>query len=96
MRRVGCNLLKLRRTAARGVPLLEPAQRVAPSLFAADARRVPLGERGWFIVVRQPTSVALRYLVDMRQRAAQAGALFLIAKPFTADAFKDALSPVLG
>jgi two-component system chemotaxis response regulator CheY len=33
---------------------------------------------------------------EMRGIAAAAGALFLIAKPFTADAFEDALSGVLG
>jgi len=33
---------------------------------------------------------------EMRKAAEDAGALFLIAKPFTADAFKDALTPVLG
>ncbi|SFC32626.1 two-component system, chemotaxis family, response regulator CheY [Nocardioides terrae] len=33
---------------------------------------------------------------EMRQRAAAAGALFLIAKPFTAETFGDALSEVLG
>jgi len=33
---------------------------------------------------------------DMRARAATAGALFLIAKPFTPEAFGDALSGVLG
>ncbi len=33
---------------------------------------------------------------DMRNRASEAGALFLIAKPFTADTFKQALTPVLG
>jgi two-component system, chemotaxis family, chemotaxis protein CheY len=32
----------------------------------------------------------------MRHLAKEAGALFLIAKPFTADAFKDALAPVAG
>lgn len=32
----------------------------------------------------------------MRQQAADSGALFLIAKPFTADMFADALKPVLG
>jgi two-component system, chemotaxis family, chemotaxis protein CheY len=31
----------------------------------------------------------------MRKRAASAGALFLIAKPFNADTFRDALRPVL-
>ena len=34
--------------------------------------------------------------VDMRHIAETAGAAFLIAKPFTAEAFEDALSPVLG
>jgi len=33
---------------------------------------------------------------DMREKAEQAGALFLIAKPFTADTFAEALEPVLG
>ena len=33
---------------------------------------------------------------EMRQRAAQAGALFLIAKPFTPEAFQHVLEPVLG
>ena len=32
----------------------------------------------------------------MRQAAEDAGALFLVAKPFTADTFKDALDPILG
>ncbi len=32
---------------------------------------------------------------EMRSRAAAAGALFLIAKPFTAETFSDALDPVL-
>ncbi len=31
----------------------------------------------------------------MKERAAQAGALFLIAKPFTPEDFQDALDPVL-
>jgi two-component system, chemotaxis family, chemotaxis protein CheY len=33
---------------------------------------------------------------EMRAKAAAAGALFLVAKPFTAESFKDALTPVLG
>lgn len=33
---------------------------------------------------------------EMRTIASNAGALFLIAKPFTAEAFEEALSPVLG
>lgn len=33
---------------------------------------------------------------EMRQTAEQAGALFLIAKPFDADTFRDTLAPVLG
>ena len=32
---------------------------------------------------------------EMREKAANAGALFLIAKPFTADTFRDALDGVL-
>ena len=32
---------------------------------------------------------------EMRQKAADAGALFLIAKPFDEDTFRDALKPVL-
>jgi two-component system chemotaxis response regulator CheY len=33
---------------------------------------------------------------DMREKAEQAGALFLIAKPFTPETFAEALEPVLG
>jgi two-component system, chemotaxis family, chemotaxis protein CheY len=33
---------------------------------------------------------------EMRQAAEDAGALFLVTKPFTADTFKDALDPILG
>jgi two-component system, chemotaxis family, chemotaxis protein CheY len=33
---------------------------------------------------------------EMRQMAEQAGALFLITKPFTADTFADVLGPILG
>jgi two-component system, chemotaxis family, chemotaxis protein CheY len=33
---------------------------------------------------------------EMRSLADSSGALFLIAKPFTADTFRDALAPVLG
>ncbi|MBN1824887.1 MAG: response regulator [Candidatus Eisenbacteria bacterium] len=33
---------------------------------------------------------------DMKKTAADAGALFLIVKPFTADNFRDTLSPILG
>lgn len=33
---------------------------------------------------------------EMRERAQNAGALFLIAKPFTPEAFREALEPVLG
>jgi two-component system chemotaxis response regulator CheY len=32
---------------------------------------------------------------EMRQTAEDAGALFLITKPFTADTFRDALDPIL-
>lgn len=33
---------------------------------------------------------------EMRERAESAGALFLIAKPFTPESFREALEPVLG
>lgn len=33
---------------------------------------------------------------EMREQATNAGALFLIAKPFTAESFKAAIDPVLG
>ena len=34
--------------------------------------------------------------LEMREKAANAGALFLIAKPFTPEAFREVLQPVLG
>lgn len=33
---------------------------------------------------------------EMRELAAENGALFLISKPFTADTFREALAPILG
>lgn len=33
---------------------------------------------------------------QMREQAEQAGALFLIAKPFTADTFRETIDPLLG
>jgi two-component system chemotaxis response regulator CheY len=33
---------------------------------------------------------------EMRKAAEEAGALFLVTKPFTADTFRDALDPILG
>jgi len=33
---------------------------------------------------------------EMRDKASSAGALFLVAKPFTPESFKEALTPVLG
>ncbi len=33
---------------------------------------------------------------EMRDQAAESGALFLIAKPFTAETFKEHLAPILG
>lgn len=33
---------------------------------------------------------------EMREMAAENGALFLISKPFTADTFREALTPILG
>lgn len=33
---------------------------------------------------------------EMRRRALDTGALFLITKPFTADTFQQALTPVIG
>jgi two-component system, chemotaxis family, chemotaxis protein CheY len=33
---------------------------------------------------------------EMRQKAASAGAKFLVTKPFTPDSFREALEPVLG
>lgn len=50
----------------------------------ADGVRVPFG-----FVTSESTP-------EMRERARQAGALFLIAKPFTAESFQAALAPVLG
>jgi two-component system chemotaxis response regulator CheY len=48
--------------------------------LAAEGTKVKFG-----FVTTEATS-------DMRQRAASAGAKFLISKPFTAESFKDALS----
>jgi two-component system, chemotaxis family, chemotaxis protein CheY len=50
----------------------------------ADGVQVPFG-----FVTSEGTT-------EMRNAAKAAGALFLVTKPFTAEAFRDALSPILG
>lgn len=49
---------------------------------------------------REGSSVRLGFVTtegtaEMRARATEAGALFVIAKPFTADQFRDTLEPIL-
>lgn len=50
----------------------------------ADGVQVPFG-----FVTSEGTA-------EMRKAAESAGALFLVSKPFTAEDFRDALSPILG
>jgi two-component system chemotaxis response regulator CheY len=50
----------------------------------ANGEMVPFG-----LVTSESTS-------EMRQAAQDAGALFLITKPFTVETFRDVLEPILG
>jgi two-component system chemotaxis response regulator CheY len=87
--------------ASCGEEGLEAVQRETPDLVLCDWNMPGLSGLDVLVALRQKSNpvkfgfVTSEGTAVMRQAAADAGALFLIAKPFTPEAFRDALAPVL-
>ncbi|MDO5711826.1 MAG: response regulator [Micrococcales bacterium] len=81
---------------------LTKVNEVGPDLVLSDWNMPNMSGIEFLQALRaQGNNVAFGFVTSegseaMRQQAADAGALFLIAKPFTADMFAEALKPVLG
>ena len=88
--------------AESGKQALEMVQTEAPDLVLSDWNMPEMNGIDLLQALRAAgSSVPFGFVTsegseDMRARAASAGALFLIAKPFTAESFEEALSGVLG
>ncbi len=88
--------------AANGAEALEAIRREAPDLVLCDWNMPEM--TGIELLSKLNTEgpkvrfgfVTSEGTDSMRERARQEGALFLIAKPFTAETFGTALTPVLG
>lgn len=87
--------------AADGAAGLEIALSQRPDLILSDWNMPEMNGIDMLRALRQAGSdVPLAFVTsegssEMREIAAAEGALFLIAKPFTPDAFRDALDPLL-
>ncbi len=87
--------------AADGVECLAKVASDAPDLVLSDWNMPNMSGLECLQALRaQGSSVPFGFVTsegspEMREQAMQAGALFLIAKPFTADTFRDELDPVL-
>jgi two-component system chemotaxis response regulator CheY len=88
--------------AANGVEALQAIQSDPPDLVLSDWN---MPEMSGIELLQQLRSdgngikfgfVTSEGTAEMRQVAGDAGALFLIAKPFTPETFQEKLSPVLG
>jgi two-component system chemotaxis response regulator CheY len=85
-----------------GAQGLEAAQRVQPDIILSDWNMPEKNGLEFLQALRAAgNSVPFGFVTSegseqMRAQAAASGALFLIAKPFTADLFAGALKPVLG
>lgn len=88
--------------ASNGVEALSTIADESPDLVLSDWNMPEMNGIDLLAALRaQGSSVPFGFVTsegspEMRQRAEDAGALFLIAKPFTPEAFREALEPVLG
>jgi two-component system, chemotaxis family, chemotaxis protein CheY len=88
--------------AENGREALEVIAREAPNLVLCDWNMPEMNGIDLLNALRaQGRDVPFGFVTsegspDMRERALNAGALFLISKPFTPETFRDALEPVLG
>lgn len=87
--------------AANGRQALELVHREDPDLVLAEWNLPEMSGIDLLVALRSAGStvpfgfVTAEGSSGMRERASAGGALFLIAKPFTPEAFEDALSPVV-
>ena len=87
--------------AADGREALEKVQTESPDLVLSDWNMPELNGIDLLAAMRSAGSgvpfgfVTSEGSAEMRARACAGGALFLIAKPFTPEAFDEALAPVL-
>jgi two-component system chemotaxis response regulator CheY len=87
--------------AANGVQALDAVRASMPDLVLCDWNMPEMDGLELLNSLRgQGIAVPFGFVTtegtdEMRQRATAAGASFLIAKPFTADTFREVLSPVL-
>ena len=88
--------------AENGREALEKVQTEAPDLILSDWNMPEMNGIDCLAALRASGSqVKFGFVTsegsdEMRARAAAAGALFLIAKPFTAETFNEALDGILG
>ena len=87
--------------AENGVEALEVVASEAPNLVLSDWNMPEMNGLEFLVELRESGSdvqfgfVTTESTADMRLKAKDAGAQFLIAKPFTPESFEQALRPVL-
>ena len=90
------------REACNGVEGLSAVQEDAPDLILCDWNMPEMSGIDFLASLRSSGFqtkfgfITSESTIEMREKASQAGALFLISKPFTADNFQEHLDPILG
>jgi two-component system chemotaxis response regulator CheY len=88
--------------AANGIQALDAVRNEMPDLVLSDWNMPEMDGLELLTTLRSSGVdvpfgfVTTEGTVEMRNRATEAGASFLISKPFTADTFREVLEPVLG
>jgi len=90
------------REACNGVEGLSAVQEDAPDLILCDWNMPEMSGIDFLASLRNSGFqtkfgfITSESTTEMRDKAIEAGALFLISKPFTADNFQEHLDPILG
>lgn len=88
--------------AANGVEALAAIDKAQPDLVLSDWNMPEMNGHEFLTALRaRGNRVPFGFITtestpEMKAKASDAGALFLIAKPFTVEAFQAALNPILG
>jgi two-component system chemotaxis response regulator CheY len=88
--------------AANGVEALAAIERAKPDLVLSDWNMPEMNGYEFLTALRSRGNrvpfgfITTESTPEMKAKASDAGALFLIAKPFTVEAFQAALNPILG